>query len=105
MGGFEISPPSDLTTVADAALHGWDLALRCDGCDRCLRWTSADLVRRFRSSLAATLGDIGARMRCAGCGSTTGRMTIVQGAGFGFATTMATKAARLEAILAERDSA
>ncbi len=37
MGGFEISPPSDLTTVADAALHGWDLALRCDGCDRCLR--------------------------------------------------------------------
>jgi hypothetical protein len=32
-------------------------------------------------------------------------MTIVQGAGFGFATTMATKAARLEAILAERDSA
>jgi hypothetical protein len=47
-GGFEIGPPTDGTTVLEAAERDWDLLLRCDGCDRCDRWTARQLSQRAR---------------------------------------------------------
>lgn len=59
-------------TVETFLAHGWSLAICCKACERLVEWTPPELQARFQDCPGPRIGDLVARLVCAGeagCGS------------------------------------
>lgn len=73
-----VSPDAARCDLRQLVLMGWDLAIRCRGCDRRSTIRNETLPGRFRGRLDLPVGALVERLRCEACGVGSGWASLVQ---------------------------
>lgn len=78
---YRLTSGSPTMTVQDVADRAWLTIIGCGIVEHAVRFTGPELLAKFPPH--ATLGQIAERLVCSHCGSKSGEIGFVQGAGVG----------------------
>jgi len=81
---YRLTSGSPTMTVADVSDRHWIAIIGCGVREHAARYTAEGLMEKFPPN--ATLGQLAERLICPKCGSKTGNIGFIQGAGAGVMT-------------------